>query len=215
MIRIIIADDQLLFRTMLKEMLIKDEDIEIVALSSNGEQAVLDCMKYKPDIALLDIGMPLKDGIQALGEIKKSLPETKVVILTTFEDSENIHEAVRLGADGYLIKEMTPQVLISTVKSIYNNMIVFHKSVYSVLQSMVCSSQTIKEQKLEIGNIIFDAGDIGIIKLIAKGKSNREIAQTLNYSEGTIKNKISKILAATGLSDRTEITVFAINNGVI
>lgn len=215
MIRIIIADDQLLFRTMLKEMLSKDADIEIVALSSNGEQAVLDCANYKPDIALLDIGMPLKDGIQALSEIKKSLPKTKVILLTTFEDSESIYEAVKLGADGYLIKEMTPEVLISAVKNIHNDMIIFHKSVYHVLQSIVGDAHTGKEQKLEIGSVIFEATDIGIMKLIAKGKSNKEIAQTLNYSEGTIKNKISKILAATGLSDRTEITVFAINNGII
>lgn len=215
MIRIVIADDQLLFRTMLKEMLIKDPEIEIVALSANGEEAISDCIRFVPDIALLDIGMPGKDGIEALTEIKKALPATKVIILTTFEDSQNIHDAILLGANGYLIKEMTPGDLIMAVKSIYNNMIVFHKSVYNVMQSVVFDSKNKKSQKHEIGNIIFDSTDISIIKLIGKGKANKEIAQSLNYSEGTIKNKISKILSMTGLSDRTEITVFAINNDII
>ncbi len=215
MIQIVIADDQQLFRTMLKDMLMKDPEINIVALSSNGEEAVSDCLKHKPDIALLDIGMPGKDGIEALSEIKKALPQTKVIILTTFENSQNIHDAIMLGADGYLIKEMTPEVLISAVKSINNGMILFHKSIYKVLQSVIYDSHTAKARKFEVGSIIFDSTDISIIKLIGKGKTNKEIALTLNYSEGTIKNKISKLLSVTGLSDRTEITVFAINNGII
>lgn len=215
MIRILIADDQLLFRSMLKEMLTKDAEIEIVASCSNGEEAVADCIKYKPDIALLDIGMPNIGGINALREIKSTLPCIKVVMLTTFEDEESIIAALQLGADGYLVKEMTPSALIMAVKSINNGMILFHSGIYRVLQYALELSQNTREQKREIGDIVFDMADISIMKLIVQGKSNKDIAVLLNYSEGTIKNKISKMLSATGLSDRTGLSVFAVNNDII
>ena len=215
MIRILIADDQLLFRSMLNEMLTKNAEIEIVASCSNGEEAVADCIRYKPDIALLDIGMPNIGGINALREIKTTLPCTKVVMLTTFEDEESIIAALQLGADGYLVKEMTPSALIMAVKSINNGMILFHSGIYRVLQSALELSRNTREQKREIGDIVFDMADISIMKLIVQGKSNKDIAVLLNYSEGTIKNKISKMLSATGLSDRTGLSVFAINNDII
>lgn len=215
MIRILIADDQLLFRSMLNEMLTKDAEIEIVASCSNGEEAVADCIRYKPDIALLDIGMPNIGGINALREIKTTLPCTKVVMLTTFEDEESIIAALQLGADGYLVKEMTPSALIMAVKCINNGMILFHSGIYRVLQSALELSRNTREQKREIGDIVFDMADISIMKLIVQGKSNKDIAVLLNYSEGTIKNKISKMLSATGLSDRTGLSVFAINNDII
>jgi DNA-binding NarL/FixJ family response regulator len=215
MIRVLIADDQLLFRSMLKEMLTKDSEIEIVASCANGEEAVTECLNHKPDIALLDIEMPYKGGIEALSEIKGIIPNTKVVILTTFEENENIKSAISLGADGYLIKEMTPNALILAVKSIYNNMFILHSGALETLQDALLFSQKSKDQKLEIDDMVFDATDIGIMKLIVKGKSNKDIASALNYSEGTIKNKVSRILSVTGLSDRTEISVFSINNGII
>lgn len=215
MIRIIIADDQLLFRSMLEEMLKRDDEIEIVASCATSEEALESSLKYQPDIVLLDIGMPKKGGMETLKDIKKVLPGTKVAMLTTFEDEESIKSAIMLGADGYLIKELMPDDLILAVKSIHHDMILFHSSVYRVLQSALDMSQNSREKKFEIGDIAFDAVEISIMKLIAGGKSNKDIASALNYSEGTIKNKVSKILAATGLSDRTELTVFAINNQII
>lgn len=215
MIRIIIADDQLLFRSMLEQMLKKDDQIEIVASCATGEEALECSLKYQPDVVLLDIGMPKKGGIEALKEIKKALPKTKVAMLTTFEDEESIRSAVLLGADGYLIKELMPDELILAIKSIHRDMILFHSSVYGMLQSTLNLAQKPREKKCEIGALVFDATEISIMKLIAAGKSNKDIAGILNYSEGTIKNKVSKILSITGLSDRTELTVFAINNQII
>jgi len=215
MIRIIIADDQLLFRSMLEEMLKKDDQIEIVASCATGEEALESSLKYQPDVVLLDIGMPKKGGIEALKEIKAALPKTKVAMLTTFEDEESIRSAVLLGADGYLIKELMPDELILAIKSIHRDMILFHSSVYGMLQSALNMAQKPREKKCEIGDLVFDTTEISIMKLIAAGKSNKDIAGILNYSEGTIKNKVSKILSVTGLSDRTELTVFAINNQII
>ena len=112
-------------------------------------------------------------------------------------------------------KDLTPDALIMALKSIYNDMIVFHGGVYKVLRTALELSQNTREQKREIGDMVFDAVDISIMKLIAQGRSNKDIAASLSYSEGTIKNKISKILSVTGLSDRTGISVFAINNDII
>lgn len=215
MIHLLIADDHLLFRSMLEEMLRRDGLLVIDASCSNGEEAVSCCRRLRPDIALLDIGMPGKSGIEALREIKESCPETRVVMLTTFEDDENIKSALQYGADGYLIKDMTPETLTMSLKCIHSNMVLFHRGAYKLLQSAVLNAAAGRDRRLKIDNMVFDAVDIRIMQLIVQGKSNREIGADLNYSEGTIKNRISRLLAVTGFSDRTEISVFAINNSIV
>ena len=215
MIRILVADDHLLFRSMLEEMLRRDSDFEIIASCSNGYEVLECCRKQAPDIALLDIGMPGKGGIEVLKEIKESFPEVKAVMLTTFEDDENIRLAVELGADGYLIKDMMPETLILSIKCIYNDMILFHKGAYKFLQTAMVDAHGPRSRKVTIDNMVFDATDIRILQLIVQGKSNKEIGAILNYSEGTIKNRISKLLSVTGFSDRTELSVFAINHALV
>ncbi len=215
MIRIVLADDHLLFRSMLEEMLKKDDSIDIAASCAEGVEALEQCIKQKPDIALLDIGMPGKNGIEVLEELKKSLPEIKVVMLTTFEDDENIKKAVRLGADGYLIKDMRPEILLMSLKCIYHDMILFHKSAYHLLQTTIAGAEEERHKKVQLGSMVFDSTDIKILQLIVQGKTNRDIGNSLSYSEGTIKNKVTKLLSLTGLSDRTELSVFAISNNLI
>lgn len=214
MIKLIIADDQLLFRSMLEEILIKDTDIQLAASCGSGDEAVEKTLEFIPDVVLLDIRMPGKSGIDALREIKTALPQTKIIMLTTFEDDKNVALACELGADGYLIKDLKPDVLIMSIKCIYNDMVLFHRSVYNTIQSSGMS-QKASEKRIEIGDMIFDQIDVAIMKYISVGKSNKEIAQLLNYTEGTIKNKVSKILSTTGLSDRTGISIFAIKNQIV
>lgn len=215
MIRILVADDHLLFRSMLEEMLRRDDGFEIIASCSNGLEVLRCCREQTLDIALLDIGMPGKGGIEVLKDIKESFPKVKAVMLTTFEDDENIKLAVQLGADGYLIKDMMPETLIMSIKCIYNNMILFHKGAYKLLQTAITDAHGTKSRKVTIDNMVFDATDIRILQLIVQGKSNKEIGAILSYSEGTIKNKISKLLSVTGFSDRTELSVFAINHAIV
>lgn len=212
MIRILIADDHLLFRSMLEEMLKRDTELEIVSACGDGKEVLQNCRIHKPDIALLDIGMPGKGGIEALKEIKNYFPQMKVVMLTTFEDHENITAAVQLGADGYLIKDMKPETLIMSLKCIYHNMVLFHRGAYDLLQTAISDDSSTKNNKIKIDNMLFDAVDVKIMQLIVQGKSNREIGIALNYSEGTIKNKITKLLSETGFSNRTELSVFAISH---
>ncbi|MHC1695518.1 MAG: response regulator [Eubacteriales bacterium] len=215
MIKLLIADDHLLFRSMLEEMLGRDTEFSVTASCSSGEEAVGRCTDLNPDIALLDIGMPGMGGIEALRELKELCPNTKCVMLTTFEDDESIKKAVQLGADGYLIKDMTPETLILSLKCIHKNMVLFHRGAYRLLQSAVSSGCENGERRVKIEDMIFSSSEIKIMRLIVQGKSNKEISAIMNYSEGTIKNKISKILSVTGLSDRTDLSVFAINNAII
>lgn len=213
--RLLVADDQLLFRTMLEEMLKKDKDIDIIASASNGKEAVDLTKKYKPDMVLLDLQMPVKTGIEALVEIKASLPDTKVIILTTFEDSKNISAACCSGADGYLVKDMKPEALSLAVKCLQYDMVVFHKAVYETLSEHNTLGLRHSSERVEINDCVFDAIDLAIIRMIVEGKTNREIASSMNYSEGTIKNRVSKILSMTGLLDRTQVSVFAIKNQIV
>lgn len=220
MIHILLADDHLLFRSMLEEMLKRDNELEIVASCADGNAILDECNKWQPDIALLDIGMPGKGGLEVLKEIKEikeNYPQMKVVMLTTFEDVEKMKTAALHGADGYLIKDMKPETLIMSLKCIYNNMVLFQKGIFEFLQEAVSDSDahTTKNQKVQIQDMVFDATDIKIMQLIVQGKSNREIGGLLNYSEGTIKNKISRLLSITNFSDRTELSVFAINQGIV
>lgn len=215
MIRVLVADDQTLFRTMLEGFLKMDNDIEIVASASNGDEAVRLALEHKPDIALLDIQMPDKTGVEALCEIKAKLPGTKVVMLTTFEDVDSIAASCNGGVDGYLVKDMKPDILIMAIKCINNGIVTIHQGAYSVIFPSKGSGLSNNEGRVEFGDISFNRVDIMIIKLIAEGRTNKEIAQILNYSEGTIKNRVSNILNMTGLSDRTQVSVFAIKNNLI
>ena len=215
MIKVLIADDQTLFRAMLREMLNQADDIELVAAATNGLEAVELSVKHKPDVLLLDIKMPQKTGVEVLSELKERLPDTKILMLTTFEDVENIMAACNLRVDGYLIKDIEPDVLIMAVKCIHKGLVLFHESIYTVISPANRTPYTTNSGKVELGNIIFDPVDIAVIRHVADGRTNKEIAYMLNYSEGTIKNRISRILSNTGLADRTEISVFAVKNGLI
>lgn len=213
--RVVIADDQRLFRDMLKEILELDKDFEVVAVCCDGKEAIDACAVNTPQIALLDIGMPGVSGTEALVEIKRRFPEIKVCLLTTFESEEKIRLAIHAGADGYIIKDIKPHALRLALKAIDEGMVVFQKGVYDQMLTRGLMQPRHMEKKFEVDGIIFDAVDMTLLKHIASGCSNKDIAQLMNYSEGTIKNRVSKLLAMTGLSDRTEISVFAVKNQLV
>lgn len=215
MIRILIADDQTLFRSMLEVIIKSDGAFELVASAANGREALDMAICHQPDIALLDIQMPELSGIEVLCELKKKLPATKVVMLTTFEDVDSIMAASHAGVDGYLIKDMKPEILIMAIKCIYHDIVMMHQGAFNILCPLKGSFLQHSEDKVIFGNISFDRTDLMIIKQIVEGRANKEIAKILNYSEGTIKNKVSNILNMTGLPDRGQIALFAIKNNII
>lgn len=211
MTRILIADDQSLFLDLLATLLSSRVDFQVVARACEGEEAVKLATKHHPDICLLDIQMPGSNGLLALKKIKAEFPKMKVIMLTTFGDFEKIREAVALQADGYLLKDISPVALIHAIDCCITGLVCMHPSVLQALDRRVLTIAPIPTAE-DIG---FDEVDLEIIRCIGAGYANRRIAEYLNYSEGTIRNRISNILSATGLQDRTQIALFALRNNLV
>ena len=216
MVKIAIADDQVLFRDMLSIFLTQDHTFEVIGSAGDGNEILQLCDEEKPDIVLLDVNMPVADGIFALLKIKEKYPHMKVIMLTTFEEEDYILNACTNAADGYLLKDTKPETLINTIKCVNDGLFVMHRSVQQCMVKQLAKAlQTEKITEIADERFDFDPIDLKILKLLSLGKSNAEIAQSLNYSEGTIKNRISRMLDITELKDRTQLAIFALQNGII
>ncbi|MBC7958438.1 MAG: response regulator transcription factor [Vallitaleaceae bacterium] len=215
MIKAMVVDDQVLLKETLLFMLGQDEEIGAYDGGGNGYEALEMCNKIRPDIILMDLRMPKLDGIAATKKIKSQFPHIKIVILTTFEDDETIFKAMEEGADGYIVKDIRPEALILAVKSVYHDLYVMHKSVINSLRQGVHFTSTEKQATSEVvEKFRLTKKEIAIIRLMVDGKSNKDIADELNFTEGTIKNKVSGLLGKLELKDRTQIVVFAIKNNL-
>lgn len=208
-IRIAIIDDEKLIREALKIILSTYDDIDVVAMGQNGYEALEICKSNDVDLVLMDIRMPLCDGVKGTKLIKDELPDTKVLILTTFKDIEYIQEALKNGASGYLLKDSSYDLIYEGIKAALMGNIVIHPDVannilnYSPIQitpKEVCKQFNLSEKECDI------------IEYIAEGLSNKEIGEKLFLSEGTIKNNVSTILSKLEIRDRTQIVVFAFKN---
>lgn len=216
MVKIAIADDQVLFRDMLSIILTQDHTFEVIGSAGDGNEILQLCDEEKPDIVLLDVNMPVADGIFALLKIKEKYPHMKVIMLTTFEEEDYILNACTNAADGYLLKDTKPETLINTIKCVNDGLFVMHRSVQQCMVKQLAKAlQTEKITEIADERFDFDPIDLKMLKLLSLGKSNAEIAQSLNYSEGTIKNRISRMLDITELKDRTQLAIFALQNGII
>lgn len=200
-IKVIIADDSDFVRDGMRIILSVDEEFEVVGCASNGKEAVAIAKENKADVILMDIQMPVMDGIEATAEIvRRGLG--KVLILTTFDDDKLVKQAISNGAVGYLIKNHTPEQLKQTIKSVYNGIHSLDEKVFNKISDFSGGVQEGFDPSL------FTDREIDIIKLISEGLSNKEIAQKLFLSEGTIKNYISCILEKGGLAHRTQVAVY-------
>ncbi len=209
MIKVIIADDQVLLRKSLGRLISIDEEINVVSMAENGREAIEQCEKHRPDIIMMDIEMPRMSGIDALKIIKKKYPNTKVIILTTFDNRENIIASFLAKADGYITKDIGPQELITTIKCVNYGLTVIHKSVKEI---MVDKFEKLANKSKSYTDVL-SIEEIDMIKLIVDGKSNKDIGGVFNYTEGTIKNKVSRIYKKLGISDRLQLAVYAVENG--
>ena len=208
-IKIIIADDSDFVRDGMKIILDVDDDFEVLGTAATGKEAIELAQKEAPDIFLMDIQMPEMDGIEATKIIvERNLG--KVLILTTFDDDELVRQALRNGAKGYLIKNHTPEHLKQMIKSVYYGTGVMDEN---VLNSLAGSAGSPENAPASGAAADFDASDYSpremeIIRAVAEGLSNKEIAGKLFISEGTVKNYITGILAKEGLSHRTALAVY-------
>lgn len=214
MIKVAIAEDQVILRECLRIMFKQDEEIEVVGCAGNGEEALELCRQLKPDIVLMDIVMPVCDGLKGLHLIKEKYPEVKVIILTFFDNDENIQKALKLGVDGYILKDIEPQDLITIIKGSMKGMKIFHRNVYSTIVRHFNHGDP-KSSEEDRLSIELTEREINIIELIIQGKSNKEIADKIYLSETRIKSIISSILRKFQLEDRTQLAVYAIQNKLV
>ncbi|MCT4620078.1 MAG: response regulator transcription factor [Marinisporobacter sp.] len=210
MIKIIIADDQVLLRKSLGQIISTDEEIIVADMVGSGKDAIASCEKNKPDIVLMDIEMPQMDGISALKIIKEKYPDIKVIILTTFDNAENIVESFLSEADGYIVKDIDCEELITTIKCVNYGLTVVHKSVKKIMVEKFKKMSNSKKTYTDLLSL----EEIDMIRLIVAGKSNKEIGKAFSYTEGTIKNKVSRIYEKLKIKDRLQLAVYAVENGI-
>ena len=208
-IRLIIADDEMLIRTGLKIMLEASGNVEVLALAENGRAAFEACTIHRPDVVLMDIRMPESNGIEGTKLIKEAFPEVKVLIVTTFQDTEYIVEAVQNGASGYLLKDSSPDAILDGIKVALSGKVVMDTV---ISEALLTNTSVEKEESFDAEKWGLTTREVELIAQVAKGLSNKEIAQTLFLSEGTVKNNISTILSKLELRDRTQLVIFAYDN---
>ncbi len=201
-INVIIADDSDFVRDGMRIILSVDEEFEVLGCAANGQEAVELAKKTLPDVILMDIQMPVMDGIEATMQIvNRNLG--KVLILTTFDDYELVSQAIRNGASGYLIKNHTPEHLKQMIKSVYHGTAVVEGK---LLENFAKGIEPVQENSFR--EEPYTKRELDVIRAVADGLSNKEIAQKLYLSEGTVKNYITNILAKENLSHRTALAVY-------
>jgi DNA-binding NarL/FixJ family response regulator len=213
-IRVLLADDQRLMRDGLRTLLELEADLEVVGEAENGRAVVDLAVDLHPDVILMDVRMPEVDGVEATRQLTTRLPECKVIILTTFDDESIIFEGLRAGALGYLLKDVSGAELAAAIREVYRGGALIQPSVarkvlaeFSRLPAAQAPSPVLP------GDILTDR-EIEILKLVARGLSNKEIALRLSLTEGTVKNYVSGILQKLGVQDRTQAALKARELGI-
>ena len=213
-IRLLIAEDERLTREALAQLLGLEEDIEVVGQAPHGKEALRLSRELIPDVLLTDINMPNMDGIELTRRIKQELPSLGVVILTIYHDDANVFQAIKAGATGYVLKDSPPGETVAAIRAIHRGDSLLHPSIAArVLQEFNrISTQRAADMKLFAE---LTEREIEVLKEVATGKRNREIADSLFISEKTVKNHISNILFKLQVNDRTEAAVLAMRGGLV
>lgn len=210
-IKILIADDHHIVRRGLVFFLKTQKDIEVIGEAKNGQEAVEMTKTLKPDLVLMDLDMPIMDGIEATKQIKAVLPEMKIMILTSFSDQDHVIPAIEAGAAGYQLKDIEPDELVRTIKRMLSGENQLHPKATTHLLSHLSNKN--RESKSPIEDLT--KRELEVLVEIAKGKSNKEIASSLFITEKTVKTHVSNVLAKLNLQDRTQAALFAVKNGLI
>jgi len=205
MIKVLIVDDQALIREGLNMMLSLYEELKVVGEATNGKEAVDLVEEKEIDVVLMDIRMPIMDGVEATRVIKERHPYIKILILTTFNEDEYIFQGLNNGADGYVLKDVSSKELVNSIKSIYKGNMLFHGEVAKTIAGAVKGNVNIQREE-DIFNELTPR-EMEIARLIGEGKSNKEISEILYITEGTVKNHVTKILDKMDLRDRTQLAI--------
>jgi DNA-binding NarL/FixJ family response regulator len=214
-VRVLVVDDQRLMREGIASLLSIQPGITVVGMATDGEDAIAKALNLRPDVILMDVRMPGMDGVAATAEVHRQLPGCQILMLTTFDDEEYIIAALRAGASGYLLKDIPAHDLAQAVQAA-------HRRIYQldphVASKLVAALRTPGDARAvtpspaptaEAAPVDLSERELDVVRLVARGANNREIAKVLVLSEGTVKNHISNILSRLGLRDRTQVAIFA------
>lgn len=217
MIKLLIADDQQLIRDSLKIVLSTNDKIEVVGAVSNGVEVIRAVRDNKPDVILMDIRMPEMDGVQCTQIIKENYPDIKIIILTTFDDDEYIFSALKYGASGYLLKGISMEQLVDAIQKVHSGNAMINgdiaTKVLEMFSRMAQNDITINVD-MEMEKEITDS-EWKVVRLVSMGMSNKEIAEKLYLSEGSVRNYLSSILRKLDLRDRTQLAIWAVQTGAV
>ncbi|MDN3018803.1 response regulator transcription factor [Paenibacillus sp. BSR1-1] len=210
-IRILIADDHHVVRRGLVFFLKTQENIEIIGEAKNGKEAVELADTLLPDVVLMDLVMPVMDGIEATRKIKEKYPNMNIMILTSFSDQNHVIPAIEAGASGYQLKDIEPDELVKAIRHLMKGENQLHPKATTHLLTQFSSKNNEEKKSLED----LTRRELEVLKEIASGKNNKDIAATLFITEKTVKTHVSSILAKLELADRTQAALYAVRNGVI
>ncbi|GAB4418559.1 MAG: response regulator transcription factor [Anaerolineales bacterium] len=209
--KIIICDDQAVVRDGLEMLLNLEKDIQVIGTAQDGAEAVELVSKYQPDLVLMDLKMPGMNGIEATRQIRAKFPHVKVLVLTTYDDDEWVFDAIRAGASGYLLKDTPREKVVEAIRGTAEGKSFVDPGVAGKLIGQVAKGQT---QPASLLTDKLTERETDVLRLLAKGLNNAEIAGQLYLSEGTVRNHVSAILDKLNVSDRTQAAVIAIQHGL-
>lgn len=201
--KVVVVDDDALIRDSLKLLLSLEKDIEVIGLASNGQEALRLCEEVNPDVVLMDIRMPVMDGVLGTRAIKKQFPLIKVIILTTFQDDEYIKMALKYGASGYILKSRPAESIAETIRFVSRGNTVLEPEIASSLSGMFSEKIVFNPEDYRL-----TSREMEIAKLVSSGLSNKEVAAKLYLSEGTVRNYVASLLDKLNLRDRTQLAIF-------
>jgi DNA-binding NarL/FixJ family response regulator len=214
-IRILIVDDQVLFREGLRTLLSVQPDFDVVGEAGNGEEALRSAMQCQPDIVLMDLRMPVLDGVRTTERLRDVAPSCRVIVLTTFDDDELVFDGLRAGAIGYLLKDVSSNKLYDAIRAAAKGEYFLLPSITAkVIAEFARFPRTSQSGAQELVESL-SPRELEILRLVASGDSNREIAEKLVISEGTVKNHLSSILSKLGVKDRLHAVIRAREIGLL
>ncbi|MEN6315151.1 MAG: response regulator transcription factor [Clostridiaceae bacterium] len=211
-ISVLIADDHSLLRQGLKQILELEKDISVVAQASNGSEAVQCAKECKPDVILMDINMPGTNGLQAIKEIKQEKLQCRIIVLTIHEDREYLFKTLQMGAEGYVLKDAEPSVLIEAIRNVNSGQSYIQPNMTSELVREFNRVTMHEKEKRDDSNLT--SREVEVLELIAEGMINKEIAKQLYISEKTVKNHVSNIFRKLNVSDRTQAAIYAFKHNI-
>jgi NarL family two-component system response regulator LiaR len=208
-IRILITDDHVVVRRGTQALLATEPEIEVVGEAKNGEEAVAKALQLQPDVILMDLEMPIMDGIEAIRRITASRPEARVLVLTSFATDDKVFPAIKAGALGYLLKDSSPDELVRAIRQVYRG----ESSLHPTIARKLLQEMSRPSHKPPTEDPLTDR-EVEVLKLVAQGRSNQEIADELVISEATVRTHVSNILGKLHLASRTQAALYALKEGL-